>query len=161
MTEHRPAVAAISPVQQSALDRPVVVPQFTPPQFSHLESQHTPADSIPERVKSPLVQVAVELASTAAFWTHGALSAPSHVTSAIRILLAQHLALLSTTPGILPQPSPPQPMPHSRGQHTSVSGSCTPVWPLSHTESAEAGSEGIQSDEREKGVSRKGRRGIS
>jgi len=45
-----------------------------------------------------------------------------------KMAAAQHR--LGSTPGMIPQPSPPQEVPHSSGQHTSVFGSWTPVWPL-------------------------------
>ncbi len=55
-----------------------------------------------------------------------------------KIAAVQHWE--GSTPGTVPQPSPPQLLPHSSGQHTSVSGSWTPVWPLLHVESAGAAS---------------------
>lgn len=71
-------------------------------------------------------------------WTHGGSTVSEQTAPDAMIPAAQHW--LASTPGMVPHPSPPHMSPHSSGQHTSVLGSCTPVWPLLHTESAGAGS---------------------
>lgn len=65
----------------------------------------------------------------------GSCASEQEIPAAV-MLVAQHWE--ESTPGIVPHPSPPQKLPHARGQHTSVFGSWTPVIPLSHVESFDA-----------------------
>ena len=72
------------------------------------------------------------LAST----TQGAPWVSEHTAPDAMMFVAQHW--LASTPAIVPHPSPPHASPQTSGQQTSVSGSWTPVMPLSHTESLDA-----------------------
>lgn len=68
--------------------------------------------------------------------TQGATPVSAQEAPAAMICVAQHW--LASTPAIEPHPSPPHASPQMSGQQTSVSGSWTPVRPLTHCESLDA-----------------------